>query len=117
MPAVWLVSWQDRVRDASLNDADASEKIGKSVFVNRESCNEAFVPRAGVDSAALQQECKGPHCYGALELRPKFREHVLQHLGPGARADHVLEQAPPVLGHVRRALLYRGQSPRAIASA
>ena len=85
MPAVWLVSWQDRVRDASLNDADASEKIGKSVFVNRESCNEAFVPRAGVDSAALQQECKGPHCYGALELRPKFRAHVLQHLGPEER--------------------------------
>ena len=85
MPAVWLVSWQDRVRDASLNDADASEKIGKSVFVNRESCNEAFVPRAGVDSAALQRECKGPHCYGALELRPKFRAHVLQHLGPEER--------------------------------
>lgn len=85
MPAVWLVSWQERVRDGLLNDDGGIEKTGKSVYVNRESCNEAFVPLAGVDDAALQRECKGPHCYGALELRPKYRAHVLQHLAPDER--------------------------------
>ena len=63
MPSVWLVSWPERVRDASLKDEGASDNTGKSVYVNRESCNEAFVPRPGVDDAALQRECKGLHVY------------------------------------------------------